>query len=86
MANLNKLMKKLQAALLCYDVRVKLGTRQFYSEDQGRMITVHTVHMPVWSERLNKMVDREVLSTCSTAEVVKYLADMLGVLRSETKP
>lgn len=86
MANLNKLMKKLQTALLCYDVRVKLGTRQFYSEGQGRMITVHTVHMPVWSERSNKMVDREVLSTCSTAEVVKYLADMLGVLRSETKP
>lgn len=86
MANLTRMIKKLQTAILNAGGIVKLATRQFYSEDQGRMITVHSVSIPVWSDRLHKMVDREQLSTCSTAEVVRYLADMLEVQRNEAKP
>ena len=86
MANLTWMIKKLQAAILNTGGMVKLATRQFYSEDQGRMITIYTVSIPMWSDRLHKMVDREQLSTCSTAEVVKYLAEMLEVRRNEAKP
>ena len=86
MANLTRMIKKLQTAILNTGGMVKLATRQFYSEDQGRMITVHSVSIPVWSDRLQKVVDREQLSTCSTAEVVRYLADMLEVQRNEAKP
>ena len=83
MANLSKIMKKLQAALLQRGCKVKLNTRQFYSEDQNRMITVYSVVVPVWSEKKRKMVDKEILSTCSTADVVKQMVDLLEVFRSE---
>ena len=85
MASLNKIMKKLQAALNSekYDKRVKINTRQFFSEEQRRVITMYAVVMPVFSERKNRMVDREMLSTASAAEVVKYLAELLEVERNE---
>ena len=86
MARLNKIMKKLQAALNSekYDMRVKINTRQFFSEEQRRVITVYAVVMPVFSESKNRMVDREMLSTASAAEVVKYLAELLEVASNET--
>lgn len=86
MASLNKLIKKLQAALNSekYDKRVKINTRQFFSEEQRRVITMYAVVMPVFSENKNRMVDREMLSTASAAEVVKYLAELLEVERNET--
>ena len=86
MASLNKIMKKLQAALNSekYDMRVKINTRQFFSEEQRRVITVYAVVMPVFSESKNRMVDREMLSTASAAEVVKYLAELLEVASNET--
>lgn len=85
MANLNRTMRKLQAALNSerFDKRVKIQTRQFFSEEQRRMITVYSVCMPVYSEEKNAMVDREQLSTCSMAEVVKFLAWLLEVERTE---
>ena len=51
MASINKLMKKLQAALNSekYDKRVKINTRQFFSEEQRRVITMYAVVMPVFS-------------------------------------
>ena len=86
MASLNKLIKKLQAALNSekYDMRVKINTRQFFSEEQRRVITMYAVVMPVFSESKNRMVDREMLSTASAAEVVKYLAELLEVASNET--
>lgn len=77
-------MKKLQKALICAGKRVKINTNQFYSEEQGRMITCYSVILPEWSVKRNKMVDRELLKTCSTVEVVKFLANMLEGLRNGT--
>lgn len=86
MASLNKIMKKLQAALNSekYDKRVKIHTRQFFSEEQRRMITVYSVIMPEWSNEKHRFIEREKLSTCSTAEVVKCLATLLEVASNET--
>lgn len=84
MARLNQTMRKLQTALLQLGKRVKINTRQFYSEDQDRMVTMYLVVLPEWSKEKLKMVDRELLKTCSTVEVVKFLAEMLEGLRNGT--
>lgn len=76
MANYNSLMRKLQTAILCFGRVVKINTRQFHSEEQNRMVTSYSVTVPAWSEREKKMVDKELLKTCSTVEVVRFLADM----------
>ena len=82
MANHSRMIKKLQTALISADAIVKVNTRQFFSEDQERMITCYSVVTPVWSEKKRKMIDREQLSTCSAVEVVKFLAKMLEGLRN----
>ena len=84
--------RKLAEQMAIFD-RFFLGTqngefgayvRQFFSEEQRRVITMYAVVMPVFSESKNRMVDREMLSTASAAEVVKYLAELLEVERNET--
>lgn len=82
MARINQTMQKLQTALLQLGKRVKINTRQFYSEEQDRMITMYIVILPEWSKEKLKMVDRELMKTCSTVEVVKFLAEMLEGLRN----
>lgn len=84
MARLNQTMRKLQTALFCAGKRVKIHTKQFYSEEQDRMITCYHVILPERSNKKLKMVDRELLKTCSTVEVVKFLAGMLEGLRNGT--
>lgn len=84
MARLNQTVRKLQTALICMGKRVKINTRQFYSEEKGMMITIYSVMIPEWSNVKRKMVDRELLNTCSTVEVVKFLASMLEGLRNGT--
>lgn len=86
MAKLNQTMWKLQTAINQTGKRIKIYTRQFYSEEQDRMITIYSVILPMWSEVKEKMVDHELLKTCSTAEVVKFLANMLEGLRNGTEP
>lgn len=85
MARLNQTMRKLQTAIVNVGQVVKINTHQFYSEEQGRMITSYSVVVPMWSEFREKMVDHELLKTCSTVEVVKFLADMLEGLRNGTE-
>lgn len=83
MANLNQLMKKLQLAILNKNVKVKVNTIQFFSKGQSRMVTCYTVTKKKWSDSKCKMTDQVVLKTCSTVEVVKFLAKMLEELQNE---
>lgn len=85
MARLNQTMKKLQTAIVNAGQVVKINTHQFYREEQGRMIASYSVIVPVWSDFRQKMVDHELLKTCSAVEVVKFLADMLEGLRNGTE-
>lgn len=85
MAKLNRTMRKLQQALLCQGKRVKINIHQFLSGEQNRMVNVYSVILPEWSIAKMKMVDRELLKTCSTVEVVKFLANMLEGLRNGTE-
>ena len=47
MANLRGKMKKLQTALVKRGMIIKINQRQFYSEDQNRMITSYSIVTPV---------------------------------------
>ena len=82
MASHNRLIGKLQTAILSAGGMVKINTHQFYSEEQNRMVTSYSVAGPGWSQAKRKKVDRELLKTCSTVEVVKFLADMLEGLQN----
>lgn len=86
MANYSRLIGKLQTAILSSGGVVKVNTHQFHSKEQNRMITTYSVIVPMWSEFRQKMVDHEMLKTCSAVEVVKFLANMLEGLRDGTEP
>lgn len=83
MAKLNKLMRKLQTAIVNKGVKVKVNTRQFFGEKQGRMLTYYSVTRRKWSDSKCRMTDQVVFETCSTVEVVKFLAKMLEELENE---
>lgn len=85
MAKLNQLIRKLQTAILNKGVKVKVNTHQFFSKEQNRMMTSYTVTERKWSDFKRKMTDQVVLKTCSTVEVVKFLAKMLEELQNEPK-
>lgn len=83
MAKLNQIIRKLQTAILNRGVKVKVNTNQFFSNEQGRMITCYSVTQRKWSDKKHAMADQLVLKTCSTVEVVKFLAKLLEELQNE---
>lgn len=83
MANLNQLIKKLQLAILNKGVKVKINTNQFLIQEQDRMATCYTVTQRKWSDKKSRMTDQVVLKTCSTVEVIKFLANLLEELKNE---
>lgn len=78
--NLKGRMKKLQNAIVKTGFVVKVNTRQFYSAEQKRMITSYSITTPAesYSERKHewKVVDYEILRTCSTPDVIFCLLDI----------
>ena len=63
--NLRTIMSKLQKALLLKGCVVSINTSQWYSADQGRMVTKITL----------RSADADPFETYSRAEAVRYLAD-----------
>ena len=76
--NLNLTLKKLQRAILSTGLVVKIGTSQFYSPEQERMITMWILLTPTLQETRNgwRTRDYEILRSVSTVEVVKCLAEI----------
>ena len=76
--NLNLTLKKLQRAILSTGLVVKIGTSQFYSPEQERMITMWVLSTPTLQETRNgwRTRDYEILRSASAVEVVKCLADV----------
>ena len=76
--NLNLTLKKLQRAILSTGLVVKIGTSQFYSPEQERMITMRILSTLTLQETRNgwRMRDYEILRTASAVEAVKCLADI----------
>lgn len=77
--NLNAIMRKLQRAILQKGLVVKIGSTQFYSAEQNRMITIYILSTRVtyrnthgeWKEK-----DYEILRSASQIEIVNCLNDI----------
>lgn len=81
--NLNATMKKLQRAIFSTGLIIKIGTSQFYSPEQGRMITIWILSTLTRQNGRNgwRMRDYEILRTESAVEAVKCLADAWEQIR-----
>lgn len=79
MANLNRIAKKLQKAILQKGLVIKMGTSQFYSIEQNRLITMYILSTRVLERKKNgewKYYDYEILRTASQIEIVNCLNDI----------
>ena len=76
--NMNSIMRKLQRAILQKGLVIKIGSTQFYSAEQNRMITMWILSTPTLQNGRNgwRMRDYEILRTASAVEAVKCLADV----------
>lgn len=82
--NLNSIMRKLQRAILQKNLVIKIGTTQFYSAEQKRMITMYILSTRItyqnthgdWKER-----DYEILRSASQIEIVNCLNDIWQAVR-----
>lgn len=73
--NLKRLMYKLQTALLCKGVRVKINQFQSYSEESKRMITKYVLTVP--KQEGDKIKNEKLLESYRLSEVVQKLAELL---------
>ena len=77
--NLNGIAKKLQRDILQKELVVKMGTSQFYSVEQNRLITMYILSTRVLERKKNgewKYYDYEILRTASQLEIVNCLNDI----------
>lgn len=76
--NASQIIKKLQRAILSTGLVVKVGTSQFYSEEQNRMINIWILSTPTLQECKTgwKMRDYEILRTASVIDAVKCMAEI----------
>lgn len=77
--NLNAVIKKLQRAILSTGLVIKIGTSQFYSEEQDRMITMYVLSTPTLQRNRNgkwRMKDYEILRSASAIEIVKCMQEI----------
>lgn len=73
--NLKRLMYKMQTALLCKGVRVKINQFQSYSEQSKRMITKYVLTVP--KQEGDKVKNEKLLESYRLSEVVQKLAELL---------
>ena len=73
--NLKRLMYKLQTALLCKGIKVKINQFQSYSELSKRMITKYVLTVP--KQHGDKIKNEKLLESYRLSEVVQKLAELL---------
>ena len=76
---LGQIMRKLQKAILQKGLVIKVGTTQFYSAEQNRMITIYILSTRVLQKTQNdewKEKDYEILWSASQIEIVNCLNDI----------
>lgn len=77
-------MRKLQRAILQTGLVIKIGTTQFYSAEQKRMITIYILSTRVLQKNQRgewKEKDYEILRTASQIEVVNCLNNIWQAVR-----
>lgn len=81
---MNNIMRKLQRAIIQKGLVIKIGTTQFYSAEQKRMITMYILSTRItyrntrgeWKEK-----DYEILRSASQIEIVNCLNDIWQAVR-----
>ena len=73
--NLKRLMYKLQTALLCKGIKVKINQFQSYSEQSKRMITKYVLTVP--KQEGDRIKNEKLLESYRLSEVVQKLAELL---------
>ena len=73
--NLKRLIYKLQTALLCKGIKVKINQFQSYSEESKRMITKYVLTVP--KQHGDKIKNEKLLESYRLSEVVQKLAELL---------
>lgn len=68
-------MYKLQTALLCKGVKVKINQFQSYSEQSKRMITKYVLTVP--KQEGDKIKNEKLLESYRLSEVVQKLVELL---------
>lgn len=71
MASLHALAYKLQTALMCKGIKIKINQMQAYSEKRDRMVTKYVVYEYRPDEKPKNVT---LLETYQIADVVKLLA------------
>ena len=73
--DLKRLMYKMQTALLCKGIKVKINQFQSYSEESKRMITKYVLTVP--KQHGDKIKNEKLLESYRLSEVVQKLAELL---------
>lgn len=73
--NLKRLVYKLQTALLCKGIKVRINQFQSYSEQSKRMITKYVLTVP--KQEGDKIKNEKLLESYRLSEVVQKLAELL---------
>ncbi len=86
MAKLNSIARKLQKAILQKGLVIRMGTSQFYSAEQKRLITVYILSTRIMERKKNvewKDTDLEILRTASLLEIVNCLNDIWKAVKGD---
>lgn len=73
--NVRQTINKLQKALIHHGYIYKIGTYQFYSEQQNRLITGYRITQKQTYQKKNgemSQKDVELLNSCSQVEVLRW--------------
>ena len=84
MANLKSIQHKLQKSILSTGLIIKIGTSQFYSKEQERLITLTIISTPtlhLTKRKEWKDCDYEILRTASQYDVVMCLREIWEAVR-----
>ena len=79
MANLKSIQRKLQKDILSTGLIIKIGTSQFYSKEQERLITLTIISTPtlhLTKRKEWKDCDYEILRTASQYDAVMCLKEI----------
>lgn len=83
--NARSIMKKLQTAILKEGLVVSIDTRQFYAQDQQRMITIFRLTTPVsHRKKTGELKDEQmtILSSTSGIEAIQCLNDIYKAVKT----
>lgn len=75
-ASNSTMIHKLQVALNSKGMKILCNRSQFYSDQQGRPVTIYKVCQSVWNEDAQKYNHKELFSSASQIQVVLFMRNL----------